>query len=271
MIVTYVLGKRSYLSKNLKKNNSKFKLMSVKEMFVEVNDIGNKKINIIYNHSYPLSKLNNLNDYSMIISSNIYMIDELIKLLQKKKIKINSFIFTSSSSVYNINPKNIILQTSDNNRGIYAITKLIVERYLISKQKKIGFNLIIARIFNIFGPEDNNSLINKIIIFKKKKRKFKIYSKKKKFRDFIHIDDVVNIYNQLLNINRSGIFDIGSGKAINISNLINKFFKKKDQIFVNDKNFNEITFSQANLSKLNKLIGKIKFKNVDKFLIEKLN
>ena len=99
MIATYVLGKRSYLSKNIKKKNSKFKLMSVKEMFGEVNYINNKKINIIYNHSYPLSKLNNLNDYSKIIRSNIYLIDELIKLLQKKKVKINSFIFTSSSSV----------------------------------------------------------------------------------------------------------------------------------------------------------------------------
>ncbi len=271
MIATYVLGKRSYLSKNIKKKNSKFKLMSVKEMFGEVNYINNKKINIIYNHSYPLSKLNNLNDYSKIIRSNIYLIDELIKLLQKKKVKINSFIFTSSSSVYNIDATNTELQASDNNRGIYAITKLIVERYLISKQKKIRFNLIIARIFNVFGPSDNNSLINKIIVLKKRKRKIKIYSKKNKFRDFIHIDDLVNIYNKLLNINKSGIFDIGSGKATNINKLINKFFKKKDQIIIDDNNFNEITYSKANLAKLISLIGKIKFKNVDKFLIQKLN
>ena len=81
----------------------------------------------------------------------------------------------------------------------------------------------------------------------------------------------MNIYNKLLNTNKSGIFDIGSGKATNINKLINKFFKKKDQIIIDDNNFNEITYSKANLTKLISLIGEIKFKNVDKFLIEKLN
>ena len=127
MIVTYVLGKRSYLSKNIKKKNSKFKLMSVKEMFDEVNHISNKKINIIYNHSYPLSKLNNLKDYSKIIRSNIYLIDELIKLLQKKKVKINSFIFTSSSSVYNIDATNNKLQSSDKDVNIDDSRKILEE------------------------------------------------------------------------------------------------------------------------------------------------
>ena len=71
MITTIIIGKRSYISSNLKKNFSNSHVFSTKEIS-RVNKLINKEktINIIYNHSFPISKLNTTEDYSAIIDKN---------------------------------------------------------------------------------------------------------------------------------------------------------------------------------------------------------
>ena len=85
---------------------------------------------------------------------------------------------------------------------------------MISQKKNFNFDLIIARIFNIYGLGEKVSLISKIINLKKKNKKIINFTNQNSFRDFIHISDVVKIYKIFLTKkNFSGHFNIGSGKS----------------------------------------------------------
>ena len=174
-----------------------------------------------------MSKLNDTNDVYGILEEK-YKSDKYFLKMMIKNIKINNFIYSSSASVYGIN-ENINFFT---NKIIYGLSKLIVEKLLFFQSKKIKFNLIIARIFNIYGYKDQSSLISKII----KNKKIKINKMNDSFRDFIHIDDVSKIYEKLLdNKKKFTIVDIGLGKAISVNNLIKKYVPYKNMMYINQK------------------------------------
>ena len=107
MIETIIIGKRSNLSKVLVKNINNAKLFSLKQIFKKKNKFFSqqKKINIIYNHSYPLSKLDNTKNIFEILDANVNQINIFLNFLLKKKIKIDNFIYSSSSAVYGLNAK----------------------------------------------------------------------------------------------------------------------------------------------------------------------
>ena len=254
MSVTYIIGKRSYLSKNLKKEISNSKIFSVREILKSNKKIlKEKKVNIIYNHAYPLFKMNFCKDYSKIINENIVILNSLFKLFLKKKIKIKKFIFSSSSAVYGLENNLKSFDSIDNNRRLYGVSKFLTEIFLISQRKNFHYELIIARIFNIFGLNEKVSIISKILDLKKKKKKILNLTNQNSFRDFIHISDVVKIYRLLLlKKNVSGQYDIGSGKPVNIRKLINNYFPKNQQIISKNTNFSEVRFSKAKLKNLKK-------------------
>lgn len=270
MLDTYIIGKRSFLSKSFKKELLKSKVISVKEFFNRRLS-KSKKINIIYNHSYPLSKLNNSKEYSEIVSKNILMLNNFIDFILKKKIKINNFIFSSSASIYNLDLEQKIISQNDNNKILYGASKFLMEKLLISQAQNLKCNLIILRIFNLYGLGEKNSLISKIIDQKNKKKNFIHYTNQSSYRDFININDLVKIYSKFLTSKISGIYEIGSGKTVNVRKLINKYFKKKEQLKMNKKDFTEKKYSKANIAPLKKLIGNFSFLDVNNYIKDNLN
>ena len=83
--------------------------------------------------------------------------------------------------------------------------------------------MIILRLFQVYGPkQDNNRILPYLIENCKKNKKF-LTTGGKQFCDFCHIEDVVNaIFKSLYTKKINGeIFNIGSGKKISIKNFIN--------------------------------------------------
>ena len=272
MLTTYIIGKRSYLSANLKKNIEKSKILSVRDILNLKSVISNKKkINIIYNHSYPLSKINECRDYCNIVYQNVVILNNLFKFFLKKKIKINKFIFSSSSAVNSLEKNSINFDSFDNNRKLYGVSKFLIETFLVSQKKNFKFELIIARIFNIYGLGEKVSIISKIINLRNKNKKISNFTNQKSYRDFIHISDVVKIYKIFLNKkNISGQYDIGTGIATDIRKLINSFFNKNQQIYFKSRKFSEVKYSKADITNLKKVVGNILFINLNKFIIDSL-
>jgi len=274
MIKTYILGKRSFLSKKLYEKIDGSKLYTVNELIKKFNSTNHlkKKINVIYNHSFPLSKLSSTENLDQLINLNVNKLRKFLSQVNKNKIKIDKFIFSSSSSVYGIKTENIDLIRANQNKKIYALTKLFSETLINSYNKKIAKNIFIGRIFNIYGNGESNSLISKIIKHKKNKEKIILYNRNKSSRDFIHIDDIVSIYIKVLkNKDISGTYDIGTGKSYNIKNLINRYFDKKMQLNMSSIKNHEIEFSKANNKRLLSKIGKLKFVDLYKFLDNQLH
>ena len=202
----------------------------------------------------------------------MYYLKAYLIFFSKKKIIIKKFIFSSSSAVYGLEKNFKNFDIHDNNRRLYGVSKFLSEIFFLSQKKKFNYELIIARIFNIFGKKEKISIISKIIEFKKKNKKIKNFTNQNSFRDFIHIYDVVKIYKIFLSKKSiSGQYDIGTSKSVNIRNLINRYFNKKQQINYKNANFSEVKFSKANIKNLQKISGKLSFINVNKFIKESLS
>jgi len=172
-------------------------------------------------------------------------------------------IFASSMSVYG---NNTSLSVKENDKtapiSCYGVSKLASENYLKIYSKKI--NYVIFRMFNVYGPGQNlkdlgQGMVSIYISQYLKSGKIKVKGSFNRIRDFIYIDDVVEIWINSLNnkiINQT--FNLGTGISTKISKLlrfitisknIKKFSStrgdqnriisntKKLKLFFNKKNF----------------------------------
>ncbi len=108
----------------------------------------------------------------------------------------------------------------------YGRSKLKATNYLLKLYKKNKFPGIILRLYLAYGPrQDNNRFIPIIINSCLSNKKFDC-SEGKQYRDFIYIDDVVNVIMKSLKSNIVGeIFNIGTGKPKKIKDIIKKINK----------------------------------------------
>ena len=107
-------------------------------------------------------------------------------------------------------------------KSIYGKAKLLSSIYLINLFKKKKFPSTILRLYLTYGPrQDMNRFIPIIIEGCVKNKKFDC-SEGHQFRDFIHVNDVVDaIFKSLTNKNARGqIINVGSGKPRKIRNII---------------------------------------------------
>ena len=191
------------------------------------------------------------------------------------KVKVNRFIFLSSSNVYNFNLKSI--KPAKENQKIkpenyYGMTKAVIEKYL----KKRFETCIILRLFNIAGYSNKKEfyefknkfrrimpVLNEAI---RKKISLKINLVKKKnelvypARDFVHIKDFLNIILKIIkkNIIGQNIINVGNGKLIYLDKIINTFEKKMSKKIIFKKRFNSIgnyNYTLSNNLKLKKVLN----------------
>lgn len=263
MINTYIIG-TGFLSNNLKKKILNSKIYSTQDFIKNINLINKKKFDLIINSFFSTKKLSNFDSYEMFSKKAIFDISKILDILNSNKI--NKIIYTSSSSVYGSINNNINLK-DDNNRKIYAGFKIASEFLIKNYCNKRDISLNICRVFNLYGNNNKFSIINKLIDAKKNNNKITIYNQGLSLRDFIHVDDVVKIYaNILKKVSGSNLYDVGTGKGISISEIVNKLKLKKKNIIYKKKKINEIYDSIADNRGLIKKIKNIKFKKIENYL-----
>ena len=265
MINTYIIG-TGFLSNHLKKKILNSKIYSAQGFIKNINLINKKKqkFNLIINSFFSTKKLSDFNSYEMFVKKTIFETSKILDILNSNRL--NKIIYTSSSSVYGSINNNINLK-DDNNRKIYAGFKIASEFLIKNYCNKRDISLNICRVFNLYGKNNEFSIIEKFVDAKKNNHKITIYNQGLSLRDFIHIDDVVKIYiNILKKVSGSNLYDVGTGKGISISEIVNKLkFKKKNVIYKKNK-INEIIDSIADNRELLKKIKNIKFKKIENYL-----
>ena len=115
--------------------------------------------------------------------------------------------------------------------SFYGASKLSSENYIkIFKNKNM--NSTILRLFNVYGPGQNleNTKQGMLSIYLNqiyKNRKLIVKGSKHRFRDFIYIDDVVNIVIKMIGnkICFNKTFNIGTGKKFTVDEAIKKISK----------------------------------------------
>jgi nucleoside-diphosphate-sugar epimerase len=172
-------------------------------------------------------------------------------LLLKKNIW---FFYASSSHVYSSSPNKIRENSKLKPITLYGKLKYLSELYILKKLEKSKINYCIGRIFSFtyFGQKESFLVPS---IFKKNKirrNSLVAFKNTNHFRDFVSIGDINRAIFFLLKKKATGIFNIGSGKKINLNLLVKKICKIFNNIPVFKKN-EKITYLVANITKIKKL------------------
>lgn len=139
-----------------------------------------------------------------------------------KKAKV--FVFASSAAVYG-EPLSLPIEESHPLTPLspYGATKAAGEALVHAHARVYGFRPVILRIFNVYGPKQSKAYAGVVLEFVKRVLKGEppiIYGDGSQTRDFIYIDDVVECFVTAIRRQHvSGVFNVGSGKAVSIKEL----------------------------------------------------
>ena len=158
------------------------------------------------------------------LSDNCASTLQLLKFA--RNISCTKFIFASSMSVYGktsidaIKESHILKPLS-----CYGNSKLSSEHYLRILGK--NYNPVILRLFNVYGPGQNMKNLNQGMVSiylaqALEKNKIIVKGSNKRSRDFIFIDDVINIWFKCLinNFERPVTFNVGTGVNTTVKQLL---------------------------------------------------
>lgn len=270
----FIIGKGSNLSSFLSKKIINSKLISSREILTNIEELNvlkdNLPINIIFNNFQPATKLNEFFNLENYVVNSILTTSKVLDFIKNNQIVVNKIIYTSSSSVYGNNilcNENDELKPMNLHASLKVANEKLVEKFCIEN----SIDYTIARIFNMYGGDDNFSIISKIIKAYKNNEELNIVNNGNAIRDFIHIEDVVDIYSKILDKKDIKILNIGSGNGSSIKNILD--FLNNHNIKIKTKNIQreELKISTADISKLKALLKKDTFFGVEDYLKKELN
>ena len=209
------------------------------------------------------------------------------------KNKLFKIIFSSTASVYGNPKKQKVLETDPlDPLNPYAMSKLKLENFIISKSKELKINYIILRYFNVAGADERmrSGLISKFSSHLIKRACEVAVGKREKLiingndyntldgtpiRDYIHITDLADIHlisaRYLIENGKSEIFNCGYGKGYSVKEIVesfNKVLNKKINFEIGPRRDGDSEMVVANSDKFNNFFSwKPKFNDI-KFILK---
>ena len=261
----------SYYDINIKRANLRYLESFEKFHFLKksINHLIEKDFNIhewdlcIHLAASPgvLPSVDNAEEYHL---NNVTGTSSLLKTLNEVGIK--KIIFASSSSVYKDNGIGLFKEQEDETIPLspYGKTKLKGESLLAEYHKKMGFDVLILRLFSVYGPKIRPDLaLFKFASAMLENKPISIYGDGTSQRDYTNIKDVVK--GMLAAIRFIGennsimeIINIGNGNPIRLNTLI-KLLEKELQISAQvnyiDSKKAEMQYTGANISKARSILS----------------
>ena len=156
----------------------------------------------------------------------------LVDILQKKNLIPIKFI-QIGTSIENLKIKSPQTEVKPYKnfkiQSTYAKSKLLASIFLINLYAQKKFPAVILRPYIVYGPkQDPNRFIPFVIDSCKKNKKFEL-SDCKQARDFLHVQDFVNLIFKIFKSNsktNGDIYNVGFGKATILKQIV-EFIKKE--------------------------------------------
>jgi nucleoside-diphosphate-sugar epimerase len=209
----FSISKKRKLPKNTKNITYKSIDMTNKKKLKKLDKI---KFNIVINLGGNIDHQNP----KQTLQAHYFGLKNLISILNAKNLEL--FIQLGSSLEYGFLKSPQKEGQPCEPKSSYGKAKLKATNFLIRKcnSKKIKF--VILRPYQIFGPfQKFDRLIPQVIKFCLQNKRFNCTEGNQK-RDFLFIDDFVNLILKILNKKKisSGIYNVGFGKALKVKNVI---------------------------------------------------
>lgn len=201
----------------------------------------------------------------------------IVALELARQLKVKRFLFISSSSVYGIQKRLPLFESlQPNPQNPYAYQKLMGEYYSKIYSQTYNLEIIIFRLFNVYGPRMFSKGSYKLVFTKwleqiKNKQSLTIYGKGDQTRDFTYITDVVRglILGMTTKLRRPfEILNLGGGQQKSIREMA-KLFKSNVQ-FLPPRPYEE-KFKEADINKAKKLLKWRPITSIDEGIKKLLN
>lgn len=195
-------------------------------------------------------------NFSIYTKNNIEATQKLLETA--KDVKLEKFIYASSSSVYGFCPELPMLETSPCfPYSPYGVTKLAAENLCSLYFRNYGVPCVSLRFFTVYGPGQRPDMafhkFFKAIIDNKP---ISIYGDGKQTRDFTYIDDIIEANVASLTRGKPGeVYNLGGGnrkKLEDIFPILEKVTQKKIKITWEDWQLGDVPHTFANIEKARK-------------------
>jgi nucleoside-diphosphate-sugar epimerase len=216
--------KKGFQVSSLSKNNPSKKRYIKKVKYI-VADISNKnfiksKIKEDFQYVINLAGYVDHSDKIKIYKSHYTGCKYISNFFLKKKIK--RFVQIGSSMEYGLakSPQKENLKCKP--ISVYGKAKFLSTQYLLNLYKKKKFPVTIVRLYQVYGPYQDQNRFIPIVINSCKNNKYFPCSHGRQSRDFLYINDLIDaIFLILKNPKAKGeIFNIGFGRSLKIKNII---------------------------------------------------
>lgn len=175
-------------------------------------------------HLAGASRVTNEEEYLKVNTLGTFNLLEAMREFGKKQIKI---VFASSYAVYGIHNSRYPLKENFavKPRNIYGLSKLFAEDLIKFYCQNFNIKGIILRLSNVYGQGQKpfyNSVSATFAELAKRNEKITINGDGEQKRDFIHVDDVVDIMVNVIELRPKTfeILNICSGKETSLNNLV---------------------------------------------------
>lgn len=143
---------------------------------------------------------------------------ELMRLADIKRI-----IFASTASVYGDRYSDPVRESDiPSPVSLYGHHKLMAEESIRGYAESYGLEYVILRLFNVFGnePELGKDIVS-VLIRSALAKKPVVLKGPKKFRDFVHVDEVAKGFASALKLSERLTLNFGTGRKTELQDLAN--------------------------------------------------
>lgn len=197
---------------------------------LQPNEFGRKLKNLdVVVHLAAVNKARTDQECERLFETNVVGTFNMLELA--RKMAVSRFIFASSAAVYGDKRVQPIKETfSPYPNSVYGLSKLIGERMCMYYAQTCRFSVVCLRIANMYGPYQSLGFIVPDLFDKSNRADIIEVENWSSTRDFVYVGDVAKALERCLDIDFSGVINVGSGKETTVSEIavqLSKFLGKK--------------------------------------------
>ncbi len=272
-MLNIIVGKRSNLSNHLLDSLDNAIAISSSQAIEALSQLDWSqidKVNLILNQFQPATRLNDLSSPTEYIDNAISTTANILMFIKDKSSKVNKVVYTSSSSVYGNNESCVetdVLQPL----SLHATLKLANEKLVSQFCSAEDIDYTIARVFNMYGGNDEFSIVSKIIKAYKNQQSISLINDGNAIRDFIHINDVVEAYKIILTSSDIDVVNVASGQGKSVRIILDYLHERDIEISTSNIERDEISVSIANNAILKTMLAPhYRFESVEDHVLSEL-
>ena len=137
-------------------------------------------------------------------------------------------VFASSSAVYGNPDQKPTPETYPTNPiAFYGLTKLLGENYCRFYKENYGLDVVMLRIFNVYGPSCHGAIYDFLNKLRKTPDKLEVLGTGRQARDFIYVADMVNLIIKAATSPAAAgeVFNVGTGNTTTVTELAKMIIK----------------------------------------------